>query len=341
LQVINETRFPTQCLFVQDRQGRDQLLVVHKATWVLAGEGALRPAEEPAPIVFADEFHGEPGTSTPRWESDIAPVKPAADVVLIGHARAPAGNAGRGVAEIDVTLRIGPVVRSCRVFGRRRWLRTFARPRPSSPEPFEALPLHWEHAFGGRDDSPRDEGRHDWERRNPLGVGFRAKRSRRALAETPLPQIEDPAYLIRRPGDRPPPAGFAFIGRSWEPRLSLAGTYDERWEAHRSPLLPDDLDERYHNAASRGLVLSEGLRAGDPVEVRGATHDGTLRFALPDPRPEARLVLSDLAHVDLPLRSDTLVIDADARRVSLVSRVLHTLKAPPTSCVAVRVRADA
>ena len=88
-----------------------------------------------------------------------------------------------------------------------------------------------------------------------MGRGFRSKRSKLGASDLRPPNIEDPADLIRGLRSRPRPAGFGFIGRSWRPRIDLAGTYDEAWQRTRAPLPPPDFDTHYHNAASHGLVM--------------------------------------------------------------------------------------
>jgi len=51
---------------------------------------------DPVPLTLADEFHGEPGLSSVREESDLAPYKPKCDVLVRGTARAPGNQDARG-----------------------------------------------------------------------------------------------------------------------------------------------------------------------------------------------------------------------------------------------------
>lgn len=39
------------------------------------------------------------------------------------------------------------------------------------------------------------------------------------------------------------------MGRSWQPRLRYAGTYDQHWMDERLPFLPEDFDLRYFQSA--------------------------------------------------------------------------------------------
>jgi len=53
-------------------------------------------------------------------------------------------------SRIDVAFRVGPMTKAVRVFGDRRWRRGVSDLGPSSPEPFDRIPLVYERAFGGR-----------------------------------------------------------------------------------------------------------------------------------------------------------------------------------------------
>jgi hypothetical protein len=77
------------------------------------------------------------------------------------------------------------------------------------------------------------------------------------------------------------PAGFGFIAGDWQPRLALAGTYDEAWTKKRAPLLPKDFDRRFFNAATPGLVTADYLAGNEKVLVLGATAEGRWEFRLP------------------------------------------------------------
>lgn len=96
-----------------------------------------------------------------------------------------------------------------------------------------------------------------------------------------LPNLEDPAQFISKPGDQPPPAGFGSISPAWEPRKSFAGTYDEVWQKKRAPYLPNDFNPRFFNMAHPDMVCRGYLKGGEPVEVINASPNGPLKFKLP------------------------------------------------------------
>ncbi|HEX6864287.1 MAG TPA: DUF2169 domain-containing protein, partial [Thermoanaerobaculia bacterium] len=177
LQLDNPTPLKASFAVFPDARGIDTLFVAVKATFRLDTPGRLR--DQQLPVQPADEYRGEPGHSSLARAGEVHPAKPGTDVLLLGRAWA---GQGRAVPVIDCRVRVGPVARTVRVFGERRWRRGMVSARPSAPEPFESVPLVWERAFGGQ--HARGDGAQVlWEERNPVGCGFRGKRGARELAE--------------------------------------------------------------------------------------------------------------------------------------------------------------
>jgi hypothetical protein len=314
VQLVNQTPFAAGQVVVLDRDGAERLVVAVKTGYVIAEDGALAVAEEQDPLGTADVFHGEPDLSSIRWEAELGPEKPAIDVVLLGSAHP----ARPGARRVDVQFTVGPVSKRARVFGDRRWERHLGLARLSEPEPFAAIPLTYENAYGGTDRSAKDPRHHAFEARNPVGRGFRAKRTDLPWLDTLAPNVEDPDDPISRPGNRVPPTGFSFLGRHWQPRVAYVGTYDQAWLDERMPLLPLDFDDRFHNAAPPDLVVAAGgLAAGAPVEVVGCTPNGRLAFRLPAERPLATAEFTD-GEAPVELRLETVAVDTNRMRLHLL-----------------------
>ncbi len=313
MELENRTPFVLDRLVVLDGKAAEHLVVVLKATYALKEPGQLSVAEFQEPARAADEFYGDPSTTSIKEEAELAPTKPSTDVVLTGSARAPRP----GARTMEISFRVGPLAKRIRVFGERRWAKSLGTPLITDPLPFEAIPLTYENAFGGKDTSSEDPSHHDQEPRNPVGRGYRVKRSAAAWVDTPLPSLEDPAHPIRTPDDRVPPQGFGVIARSWEPRARYAGTYDEKWLHERMPLLPLDFDDRFHNAAHPDLVAPGYLSGGEPVEIAGCTASGRLVFNLPRVAPRAEARFSDRAD-EVPLRLNTVTVNTQAMQLWLL-----------------------
>ncbi len=273
LQVANHTPFTAALSVFPDAQGVETAYGVVKATFAFGAEGA-QLADQQLPLLATDVFWGDPQQTSLRAAGEFALCKPATDILLVGRAIAQAP----GTRVADVSLRVGPVARTVRVFGDRRWEGSGSRLKPSAPQVWERMPLRWELAFGGIE--PPGPEQRDHEPRNPVGRGIVGKDLAR-LKDTLLPNLEDPAALITAPEDRPAPVGFAPVAPTWLPRRAFTGTYDEAWQRGRAPYLPLDFDARYFQLAPAELIAPGHLQGGEPVELNGFTLGGPLRFTLP------------------------------------------------------------
>jgi hypothetical protein len=313
MEILNQTPFVADRAVFLDKRGAERLALLLKATYSISEEGHLAVADEQDPIVAGDEFHDDPETSSITRESELCPSKPATDLFLRGRARARSPRAG----QIQVGFHVGNQGVWATVFGDRVWTPSMGLPAISDPGPVDGIPLTWERAFGGWDKSPEKESHQEWEPKNPVGQGFRAKHSQLSWEDTPLPNIEDPANPIQSLGQRVIPVGFGPIGRHWKPRVDFAGTYDEKWLKYRLPLLPDDFDQRFHNAAPPALVCPGHLQGGEPVSVAGCTLSGNLGFFLP------KVSIGGLVRVQgqeevVPMNLNTVTVDTERMTLNLL-----------------------
>ncbi len=301
------------------REGAEVLVVVAAGRFDLPGKGRSRPdrlavSDEQVPPHAEEVYWGEPTKSSLRYEVQNAYVRPAGtDISLNGHARPPRG---RPVPELLVRLQVGQLAKEVLVLGDRVWQGGFLGATPSTPKPFEAMPLVYERAFGGN--LPADGTRRAaWEPRNPVGRGL--YRDGIEALNQPLPNLEDPRRRIGRVSDHPAPACFGPVLRAWEPRLPLGGTYDQKWAEERAPLWPLDMDERFFQAASPGLVATPHLQGGEQVQIDGVSTDGPVRFEV----PRRRLALRTQFRHKVDRRMmvlDGLLIEPDDAAVTLIWR---------------------
>ena len=312
LQVKNSTPFKALLVMLADRHGIDTLFTVIKGTFTLAERTSL--ASEQLPIIGVDQYYGDQSTTSVRIPSDISLEKIGTDVVVNGCAVAPHGVP---TWEMDVSVSVGPVAKSIRVFGDRVWDTGAAGPSISWIKPFVRMPIIWERAFGGADET--DAGR-SVDSRNPVGVGFRARGGRKSTAGVPLPNVEDPTALISSTRDAPNPAGLATVAPHWLPRRSFAGTYDATWQQSRAPFLPRDFDPRFCQIAPLGMTTPSYLQGGERVELRGLTAEA-MRLSVPAARVEAHYSLNGATEVR-PANLDTIVLEPDQRRLIAVWRAV-------------------
>jgi len=262
--LTNRTPFPVERGAARDRTGAEVWIVVVKGTFRIRENGRVELADEQEPVHLVPVHFGDPTASSLRYEADMVLTKPSTDILLHGTAYAPGG---RPVPELDVSMAVGPVRKTLRVVGDRVWEEKLLGPRLSEPVPFRQMPLLYERAYGGRHGEPPQ-----YEPRNPVGRGFVT--DKKALVGTVAPNIE-------YPGDPKRPAGFGPLAPAWLPRRSLAGTYDATWEEKRKPLVPDDFNDRYFQAAPEDQQTPTYLVGGEEVELRNLTPAGRFSFLLP------------------------------------------------------------
>ncbi len=217
MDLINGTAVPVD-LTVADIPDEPRLgALTAKATFRFSGARTVLDSQRPIALLHGDGEHAGsfvPADVLPRRSDDF-------EVMLIGSARSARGP----IARRRLRLSVGAVTRELEVIGDRAWLRSGDGWVASAPFAFEHMPLTWERAFGGSAAIAIDDGATMplSEPMNPLGRGFDfdalAEPIGRALGCPPgypivpgprlLPNLEDPAALIRAIGDRPVPKCWA------------------------------------------------------------------------------------------------------------------------------------
>jgi hypothetical protein len=259
--------------------------------------------------VESDEFWGvgDPARDAVKLESDLVPWKPGTDVVVVGKAHAPRGKRARF---FDAGIQVGAVRKAVRIFGDRKVVPRFSGHDFSEPEPFDSMPLHYGHAYGGR--CCGLDGLELPYPPNPVGKGFIVGRSESELFNLSLPNLENPQQVLV-PRDlvldsyddwrrSPLPWALGYTGKNFHPRLLLAGLpADQSIEAEigrlRARTEPDGaesapsalLNPDFFRGASSGLSLPH-LRGDEEVVLGYMDPDRpTFRFRLPGDRPVLRL----------------------------------------------------
>jgi hypothetical protein len=161
MRVVPLCPFPVLPLRWQARPSRWALTVLVKGTFDLihGADAAIAASQEPA---AGDRLWGSDPRAGLYAPSDWVPMKPRADVLLVGHAHAPGGSP---VETLIARLETSGVDKIARITGERRWVRGFGGALgPSRPGPFTRFPLRSdlaptspENPFGLAD-APANEG---------------------------------------------------------------------------------------------------------------------------------------------------------------------------------------
>lgn len=329
MELINATRMVAGYNMALERSGRELLVVVIKGTFrfPLPDEAATHFAlhDTQMPLVMADTFTGEPGLSAPVYEVDFAPRKPRCDILLLGNAYAPQG---RRATRVDVGLQVGNWRKQFTAVGPRHWDCGLATLRATSPEPFVTQPISYDVAFGGTDLFHDDPAQHAAFMANPAGIGFHKHLSKEWVDGKPLPLTEEMGQSVTNTTGNYRPMSFGPVGRSWEPRSKLAGTYDDEWLDKHFPFLPPDFDEQYFQAAPADQQVPLGSFGGGPIEVAltNLTPEGSTQFTIPGLVAPVHVFPKRGDRETYNATLDTIVIEPDLQRFTLTWRMTRPLR---------------
>jgi hypothetical protein len=322
VQLANVTGMQAAYTVGIDPSAREHVVVVIKGTFRFPdvdGEVAAL-TEEQVPLVMADVFTGDPGYSAPVHEADFPLRKPHCDILLNATAFAPDE---RPAPRVRAGVKVGLWSKTIDVVGDRVWRRAGPTLRPSAPQPFTNMPLTYDRAFGGVDDTDRQHT--EAYRMNPVGRGFGLARSGERLLGRSLPNTEAPNDPVTVPWGSYRPMAFGPVGRGWQPRLGFGGTYDQSWIDNVFPFLPADFDDRYHQAAPADQQIPEPA-GGEEVILSNLTSAGHTSFRLPTVRVPVVFIPRDGATEETRAVLDTILIEPNVRLVVLAWRASRPLK---------------
>ncbi len=303
MEVVSVSPLPVGSVLWQHRPGSWALTIVAKATFLLQ-PGLSRLAEQQEPIHGEDNhWNDDPGRSL-FSASDLVPVKPRADVTLIGSAYAPQGQPVNG---LYVRLIVGELDKSIEV----------TRDRTMGPDGaiaeegrFARMPLLYERAGGGPDTS------------NPVGV---RPDTRDSYGRVKLPNLLPPGVMVA-PGSIVPPIGFGPIAPTWPSRWNRLGKYAGQFVLHQlaSTPLPMDFDRGFFNDAPNDQQLTE--LSDDVRIVLENLHPQAPRLVTNLPGLRPRAILEARGGSNLALRCDSLWINTDQAICTLTWRGHITLE---------------
>jgi hypothetical protein len=317
--------------------------LIVKATYSVRADGTLA-RDTKASLIAVDV----PGPLTDdvgalaRYESDFAPFKPRADCLCVGTAYPPGGAATSCLVAFGVAPHFEKEIL---VVGDRQMVRLDAEHvGATKPALFTSMPVTFAHAYGGQDATANDASA--FFSHNPYGKGYAV--SGESAVGRRLPNLEDPARRLRGWHDRVEPRAFGPVGRTWQPRLARAGTFDDRWLLTRAPQLPHDFSESYYNAAPEDQQVPGYLRGDEEVRLTNLHPSfAHISFRLPGIRLRAIVATtpseqdaSAFSLREATINLDTLWMDADALKLVLVWRARLALRPGEARVLLVREHVD-
>jgi hypothetical protein len=223
--------------------------------------------------------------------------------------------------------------------------------RLDRPAPVKSVPVRYDMAYGGvalfhdDRDSPTATPPQVTCPENPVGRGFvpnildicehtgcdkrTARRWFRRWAtkrSVQAPQLQWPSQpLPSHPGTAYPLVGWGTVPKHWVPRLDHAGTFDDRWEHERHPLLPEDFNPLYWNGAHPAMQLDR-LDTNAHIELHGLTPSigsAPSVMGINLPGHDFAIEFQDAYQLEpatLDLTLDTVLIDLASNRLTLLYR---------------------
>ncbi len=295
----NDTPFPMAATVSRSLGNGYTMTTTVKASYRLVPGKPLEPMDPPVQF-RGDEWPGEDFQGPLRHGTDLVAWKPKCDVLLRASCFPPGG---QPASEVLAGFRVGAWSKTVRVLGERTWKVGLFERTPGAAIPFTAMPLDWEHAYGGPEYPD-----------NPAGKGFRTDF---------LPNVEFPEVRLSAYASKVPPASFLPINRMWKSRMAKMGSADASYIKKRFPLPPGDFDWTYFNEAPADQQLDHYLK-GDEELAFANLHAEHPTWSTRLPGMRIRLFIEDRDE-EGALRTREVQLNCDTLFANLEEGYLHLL----------------
>ncbi len=306
--VVALSKVPVDWLIWQRPPNAPVLTVVCRATFVLQ-PGAAVLASEQESLAVGERPYPDGSSQGLHAPSDLVPMKPRADIMLVGQAFAPGRQPARSLV---ARLAVGEMEKRIEIFCDRQF--DLEGALIEGPR-FTSMPLVYERAAGGPDTA------------NPIGMRPQQRDQRGRLT---LPNLQPIGLEIATPADPITLVGFGPIASDWPSRCALlgpamGGPSPAEWHG---PLVPPGLDPSHFQAAPHDQQV-QALR-GDERIVLGNLHPQhpELVMRLPGVRPRTFVEGRGGAPQAVTMRADTLWIDTSRQIFTITWRGQLPLDSP-------------
>ena len=323
--LITSKNLISEYFIATDNNGQEHLVVIIKASWKIPEENTRPRPNKPSPFSNTDEYYGEPGLSAMRYGDDHVRFKHNCDVIFDSHAYCPTKESAN---EFMASVQVGEINKSIKIIGPRKWVNGVINIRKTVAEKIESIPLHYGYAFGGtREYINGGKTNYDANIWNPTGVGWCGENTLSSASETALPNLENPQKPISHPSDKFHPIALSAIGRHWMPRIQYAGTYDDNWRKEKSPFLPDNFSEKFHQVApvDQQIPYPQG---GEEVKfINLIKNKPKLTFYLPPiGNMYVHILRTDLTYENIKANADTIFFETEKSIFSVIWRASTPIK---------------
>ena len=291
----NYTPFPAMGWKSADKHNHRYISTVARVKYLFdtvddKGLWSLKLDPNQGELFGKDMFYDEENIefSSVRFESDYVVYKPHADLVVnaFAHSTEPLKEWRCGVkvlrpTDIEEEPYLTLLEKWLRVHGERYIQDDVIGTSFTTSTKATKIPIRYEFANGGTVKNPDYDPQHPNEKKpflryatyNPVGVGVYHKSMLETNTPLRAPQIEAMNESLNKVNLQNPPQGFGFIGRSWQPRIQKAGTFDEKWSKEKHPVMPNDYQEAYNNAAHPDLQLEGYFEPFDKIIFHNLVKD--------------------------------------------------------------------
>jgi len=186
---------------------------------------------------------------------DMGFPKAQPEVLIAGESRAPEG---ASVQAQEVGFAVGSLKKRAIVFGDRHWIQDNGEVKLTYAEPYEAMPLTADRAFGNETHPV-----------NPAGKGSNPRYILDHFGYALLPNIENPDSLIKTLTDQPEPVLFGPLSHEHPLRKSKVGQPSWDWIKTSFPEPPPGFDSAYYNVAPGDQRFGTALEGNEAFSVWG------------------------------------------------------------------------
>jgi hypothetical protein len=304
-------------------------LLIAKSTWGI-DSGRLAPAERqigiflrPQTLYLGDlDLHetqrqalGERETEEIVWlDHDLVPPKPVFDLLIAGYVTPPDNH---HKLKIEASIRIGNHLTALDAHVPRYWKDGLINHKPEPlGKTLHRVPMSYALA--------------DWSGGFALDPGPEQQQM--------LPWLQRPGVACRRKRHDKHPVGFGYWPESADHRKRFSGTFDDAWQWQRMPDLPNDFDDRFFNVAHPELQLMQTPTPGMEIQLTHLSETPLLTVPMPCLSLAAQVTTVN-ANVlpPTPLKPDTLTIEPDHSRMSLIQRTTLSMGEDESTIASIRL----